>query len=330
MFAARPSAVRTALLLLLAISSVLGLGRAWAASGSSRWGADYFPNVPLVTQDGKTVRFYDDLIKNKVVAINFIFTSCRNTCPAETAKLRQVQQLLGDRVGKDVFMYSISIDPEHDTPEVLKEYSEKFLIEPGWLFLTGKEDDITLLRKKLGLFIEEIQDDPEDHNVSLIVGNQATGRWMKRTPYDNPRILARLLGDSLHNFKVRREGTEKKASYADASRLAKFSRGDYLFRTRCNSCHTVGGGDGVGPDLLNVTTKRDGDWLARWMRVPDEMLAEKDPIAMELFAKYREVPMPNLQLNEADAASLIDYLHAESRRVVSSEGPDGRARIGRN
>jgi protein SCO1/2 len=70
----------------------------------------------LVTQDGKTVHFYDDVIKNKVVAISFIFTKCRGPCPAETASLRKVEQLLGERMGRDVFMYSISIDPEHDRP----------------------------------------------------------------------------------------------------------------------------------------------------------------------------------------------------------------------
>src|SRR5262249_51560256 len=78
--------------------------------GSSPWGEDYFPNVPLVTQDGKTVHFFDDLIKGRVVAIDFIFTSCGQVCPLEAARLSEVQKLLGDRVGRDVFFYSISID----------------------------------------------------------------------------------------------------------------------------------------------------------------------------------------------------------------------------
>src|SRR5215467_13370433 len=86
------------------------------SSGVQRWGPDYFPNVPLTTQDGDTVRFYDDLLKGKAVAINLMYTSCKDECPLETARLVQLQRVLGDRVGKDLFLYSISIDPRHDTP----------------------------------------------------------------------------------------------------------------------------------------------------------------------------------------------------------------------
>src|SRR2546425_369817 len=80
------------------------------ASAANRWGADYFPNVPLVTQDGTTVHLYDDLLKGKSVAINVIYTSCKDECPLETARLAQLQRLLGERMGKDIFFYSITID----------------------------------------------------------------------------------------------------------------------------------------------------------------------------------------------------------------------------
>ena len=90
-----------------------------AGESTTPWGGDYFPNTLLTDQDGRQVRFFDDLIKGKVVVINFIFTSCSDSCPLETARLRQVQKLLGDRVGKDIFFYSISIDPLSDTPGVL-------------------------------------------------------------------------------------------------------------------------------------------------------------------------------------------------------------------
>src|ERR1044071_10046112 len=117
----------------------------------SQWGDTHFPNVELLTQDGKKVRFYDDLIKGKIVAIDLIYTTCKYNCPLETARLVQLQKLLGDRMGKDVFFYSISIEPETDTPEVLKAYAEKYHVGPGWLFLTGKLADIKLLSHKLGL-----------------------------------------------------------------------------------------------------------------------------------------------------------------------------------
>src|SRR5919199_6556164 len=113
-----------------------------SAFADKLWGRDYFPNVPLITQTGQTVHFYDDLLKGKSVAINVIYTRCKDRCPLETAKLAQVQRLLGDRMGRDIFFYSISIDPEFDTPAVLREYAEKFNAGPGWLFLTGKRDDI--------------------------------------------------------------------------------------------------------------------------------------------------------------------------------------------
>ena len=133
------------------------------------WGGDYFPNTLLTDQDGQQMRFFDDMIKGKVVVINFIFTTCSDSCPLETARLRQVQKLLGDRVGKDIFFYSISIDPLSDTPEVLKAYAQRFQIGPGWQFLTGEFADITDLRKKLGLFIEGVDNGrSKDHNLSLI------------------------------------------------------------------------------------------------------------------------------------------------------------------
>ena len=227
-------------------------------SEASRWRSNYFPNVPLVTHDGRNVRFYDDLIKDKVVAINFIYTTCEYSCPLETAQMRQVHELLGDRVGKDVFFYSISIDPENDTPAILASYVNRFQVGPGWQFLTGKEADITLLRKKLGLYIEEIQDGSNDHNLSLIIGNERTGNWMKRSPNDSPKVLANLLGYRLHPDKVR---PAAKMSYAQARRINPYSRGEHLFRSRCISCHSIGKGDGIGPDLLDIPTIRDRDWL---------------------------------------------------------------------
>ncbi len=113
---------------------------------ASTWGADYFPNVKLTTQDGESRLFFDDLIKDKVVLINFIYTTCVDTCPMETAQLVQVQKILGDRIGKDVFFYSITIDPDHDTPGVLKDYRDMF--GARWTFLTGNNADIIALRKK--------------------------------------------------------------------------------------------------------------------------------------------------------------------------------------
>ena len=278
------------------------------------WGRNYFPNSTLITQDGESVQFFDDLIKGKVVAINFIFTTCEDSCPLETARMKQVKEILGERVGKDIFFYSISIDPGNDTPAVLRAYKEKFKIEADWTFLTGNETDIINIRKKLGLYLDYIQTnegDSEDHNLNLIIGNQTTGRWMKRSPFENPYILASQIGDWLHNWKTT---VVTKNNYADAPRLRQLDPGEVLFRTRCSSCHEFGK-DGVGPDLLAVTKNRDRIWLTRWLKEPDKMLAEEDPVAMNLFNRYK-IPMPNMRLTERDIEDIIAYMAAETDRLM--------------
>ena len=286
---------------------------------SAGWGADYFPNVELTTDDGEVVHFFDDLIEGKVVMINFIYTTCVDVCPMETAQLVQVQRIMGDRLGKDVHFYSISIDPEHDTPEVLKEYKGRF--RANWTFLTGNEDDITLLRKKLGLYIEEIQDGSNNHNVNMVIGNQATGRWMKRSPFENPHVLADQIGNWLHGWKA---VPVKQADYSTAPDLRSISKGEQLFRTRCTSCHTISGKepeDALGPDLIGVTAQRDPEWLLNWLRAPDQMLAAEDPTAMALLEKYNGLPMPNLRLNRLEVDLLLDYISTETTRLAAIAPP---------
>jgi len=297
----------TTWLLAGAAFATVGIARADAAPSGSPWGANYFPNVSLVTQDGRPVRFYDDLLKDKVVVINFIYTRCKDSCPLTTARLGQVRALLGDRVGREIFIYSITVDPKRDTAGVLREYAEKFHAGPGWLFLTGKKEDIDTVRKKLGERLRN-DGDPNDHTTSLILGNEGTGQWMRHAALEDPRYLATIIGDWLSNWRERKVVK----SYAEVPRLPTPDKGQYLFRTRCAACHTFGQGDGVGPDLLGVTSRRDRAWLARWLAVPDRMLAERDPIAVELFARYKNVPMPNLRLSESDVDALIRYMEARS------------------
>jgi protein SCO1/2 len=295
------------------------------SSGGARWGANYFPNVPLITQEGKTVRFFNDLLRDKVVVINFIYTSCPDVCPLETSRLAELQGILADRVGRDVFMYSISIDPEHDTPEVLAEYAARFGAGPGWLFLTGKKEDITLVRRKLSLYREKKDQGSTDHNTSLIIGNQKTGRWMKSGPYENPYFLANQVGSWLSNWK---EAAPNQDSYANAPQLRQLSQGESLFRQRCSSCHIIGerwlvpesqSARLLGPDLAGVLERRDRDWLARWLEKPNELLAQGDPIALELFERHGKVAMPNLSLDEADVNALLEFIESESRRVAAEE-----------
>ncbi len=292
--------------LLVVVMLAFGVSPGRAAPKDSPWGGDYFPNAVLTDQDGKKHKFYDGLIKDTVVAINFIYTHCGDSCPVETANLKRVYALLEDRMGKDIFFYSISIDPKHDTPKVLKEYAERFKVGPGWAFLTGKKADIVALQKKLGLYNSEGEKKLNDHNTNFIIGNESSGQWIKKTPYDEPMTLARALGYSLSKNKIMPGG--KHARYSDAKPLPDINKAEELFRYRCSSCHSLGTDSGLGPGWYGVTVQRDRNWLKRWIKEPDKMLAEKDPIAIDLYNRYNKVLMPNLRLSDGDAEALIDYL----------------------
>jgi len=302
--------VRSAALFVL----LFGLFYAATALASVRWDADYFPNVTLTTDQGEQVRFFDDLLEGKIVAILFIYTSCPDTCPLETAQMVKVQNILGDRLGRDVFFYSITIDPETDTPEVLAEYKQRF--GARWTHLTGEEADIIEIRRKLGLYIEEIQDGSNNHNVNMIIGNQTTGRWMKRSPFENPYVLADQIGNWLDGWSRKSVGGD----YASAPELREVTDGERLYRTRCATCHTIQGKDpedALGPDLLGVTFIRDRQWLLEWLRAPDQMLARKDPIAMALYEQYDRLAMPNMRLNRIEAEALLDFLERVTREKVA-------------
>ncbi len=173
--------------------AALGLPAASKASPFRQDGADWFTNAELRTHEGKTVRFYDDLMKDKIVLINFMFTDCGDVCPGMTQNLTDVQKLLGDRVGRDIFMYSISLEPETDTPEKLKAYAETFDVGPGWLFLTGARDDVEVLRQRLGFVDSDpVQDaDLEQHIGTVRIANVPLHRWMMSPALLAPEAIVR-------------------------------------------------------------------------------------------------------------------------------------------
>jgi protein SCO1/2 len=310
--------------LLVAASSVIVRGPSPAAAfDNARWGKDYFPNVPLTTQDGVTVHFYDDLIKGKIVAIDLIYTHCVDSCPLETARLAQVQKMLGDRVGKDIFFYSISIDPDNDTPAELKAYAEKYHAGPGWLFLTGKKEDVELISKKIGLYSAPNPRNRDGHTPALLLGNEATGQWMRNAALDNPRFLAIMIGDFLNSWKNRKPAGSQ-PNYANAPPLS-VDHGQYVFASHCAACHTVGRGDFIGPDLKGVTEARETAWLRRFIATPDKMLSERDPLTVSLFAKYKKVIMPNLRLADVDVEAVIGYLRNQSAAVPATGATPGKA-----
>src|SRR6516225_7113525 len=149
-------------------------GRQWASTPPREVIRQrYFPNLLLTTQEKREVRLYDDLIKDRVVLINFMFTSCNGICPRTTQNLVRVQQLLGERVGRDIFMYSFTLDPLHDTPDVLKEFASAHHVRPGWQFLTGKPEHMEQLRRRLGFVDPDpaLDKDKESHIGNVRYGN---------------------------------------------------------------------------------------------------------------------------------------------------------------
>lgn len=287
-----------------------------AATASSSWGAGYFPDIVLTTQDGAKVRFYEDLVKGKNVAVNVIYTSCRDECPLETARMAELQRLLGERMGRDIFFLSISIDPEKDTPTVLKAYANKFGVGPGWLFLTGKKEDIKVLTRKLGLSRSSDAASKDGHASSLMLGNDPGGQWMRNSAVDNPRFLASTMA-GFFGWK----DTLPTASYAQA-RTLDIGRAQHTFESRCASCHSIGEGDRLGPDLGQVTTRRSPAWLARYLKEPDKVLAEGDATALLLSSRYRQVRMPNLRLGDEDVAALLHYLDEQGKVKATARQTD--------
>jgi protein SCO1 len=273
------------------------------------------PNIELTDQDGRKVRLFDDLIKDKIVAINFIFTSCDAMCPMETARLKTVSDMIGDRMGKDIFFISISIDPAVDTPEVLKAYRAKFGITKGWNFYTGDEAQITAARKRLGLFVNNIERVKSDHALEMLVGNEKTGQWMRRSGMDKAEVLRSLIADRLSGY---RYTNGRRNDFAKApTRLEPITKGEEIFTTRCHDCHKHGGGDGIGPDLKNVTHTRDTAWLRKWLTDPGAVVAAKDPVALAIVAKFNGLVMPNLSLSESDVSEVIEYLRGLDGKKTS-------------
>lgn len=139
----------------------------------------YFPNVLLTTHKGQKVRLYDDLIKDKIVLINFMYAKCEGICPGITTNLVRVQKLLGSRVGKDIFMYSFTLKPDVDTPEKMAEYAQMHNVGPGWQFLTGDVKEMEMLRRTLGFTNPDptLDQDVTQHIGNVRYGNELLQQW---------------------------------------------------------------------------------------------------------------------------------------------------------
>jgi protein SCO1/2 len=297
---------------LAAIAAVAGPDVGKAESGP--WGQGYIPNLQVKTQDGETVRFYDDLIKGKIVIISFIYTSCTDICPLTTARLSQLEDRLGDALGRDVFMISMTVDPKRDTPQKMKEFSSAFQTRPGWTFVTGALEDIRAINYKFGERSEILS----EHRNQIVLGNDATGEWQRDSAFSDLNRLEMTIHslDPKWRDQVRPPATD----VTNQTGLALSTQpGQALFKKICAPCHTIGVGDRVGPDLRDVTKRRDRAWLAAFIRNPAKLRALHDPTAMALVEKFPAVRMPVLGLGEQDASDLVAFLEAEASRLHEAQ-----------
>jgi protein SCO1/2 len=151
---------------------------------------DYFSNVELVDQDGRSLKFYDDVLKDNIVVISFIFTNCQSACPLMTRNLTMIRDMLREDERRAIQFISISIDPLRDTPSAMKEFAQKHEADNGgWLWLTGQPDDVNYITKRLGSYT----DDPELHTTTLLAANVPNAHWTKIEPNVPPNgVVARL------------------------------------------------------------------------------------------------------------------------------------------
>ena len=149
----------------------------------------YFSDVELLNQDGEKMRFYTDLLKGHTVVIIPFFSTCTAVCPPMNRTMARIQEELGARVGKDITLISISVDPATDTPARLKEYAAKFHAGPSWYFITGKPENVHWALYKLGQYVEN----KNDHTTIMIIGNETTGLWKKAFALSKPTELISII-----------------------------------------------------------------------------------------------------------------------------------------
>lgn len=147
---------------------------------------DYFSDTLLINQDGEEVRFYSDVLKDQIVVINFIFTNCEGACPMVTHKLRMARAQLDDELAARIRFVSISIDPQRDTPDALKKFADEHKADGNWVLLTGPQENIDLVVRKLGQYYPDV----EEHSTLVIAGNVKTRFWMKIPPNVPPAGIA--------------------------------------------------------------------------------------------------------------------------------------------
>ena len=285
-----------------------------------RRGPEFFPNLPVVNQNGEQLKFYDDLIKDKIVIVMFIYTSCTDICPLTTARMTLIEDKLGPLVGKDIFIVSMTVDPEVDTPEKLKAYSKAFATGPGWTFVTGKPEDIRAINYRLGERSKVLS----EHRNEIVLGNDVTGEWQRDNVMgDLDRVVT---DDPRDGPEMARAGAAGSAQSRDEHRPGDghaARTGDVQEDLRALSHHRRRRQSGAGPARRHRAARprlacRATCAIRRrcWRRTIRSRVA--------LAAKFDPIRMPNMRLSEQDADDLISFLQQETAKLVEATG---RARI---
>lgn len=146
------------------------------------------PDVQVISQSGEHLRFNSDVVKGRVAVVTGFFTTCTAMCPITQENLSHLAKLLGNRLGKDVVIISVSVDPVNDTPERMKAWGEKFHIGPGWTLVSGDKGQVETLLKSLGLYVAL----PQRHQSALMIGNQKAG-WVRASSWSTPEKLVKVI-----------------------------------------------------------------------------------------------------------------------------------------
>jgi protein SCO1 len=153
------------------------------------------PDVEVFDQDGKRVRFYSDLIKGKVVVLSFLFTTCKLYCPMQGESLSKLQGALGARLGRDIYLITVSVDPESDTPERLKAWGAMFGAKPGWTFVTGAKPEID----KVSMALTGAVAVKGEHSPVVYIGNDRTGIWTRAYGLHDLERFSKLIEEVMNS-----------------------------------------------------------------------------------------------------------------------------------
>jgi protein SCO1/2 len=151
------------------------------------------PDVVLINQQGRQVHFNRDVAKGRVLVVTTFFTECAAICPVTGQKFAQLAKLLGRRLGRDVVLVSVSVDPENDTPASMREWAEQFHVRHGWTLLSGEKPELDKLLKSLGLFVEA---GAQRHQSGVLIGSKAVG-WVRASALESPEKWNKVIDELL-------------------------------------------------------------------------------------------------------------------------------------